>query len=67
MDNNLNVVPSIAKSWEISQNGKLYTFKIDSKLERPSLMGFPEVGTILTTYQFDSIHKEFYDIHSCSC
>ena len=33
MDNNLNVVPSIAKSWEISQNGKLYTFKIDTTVK----------------------------------
>ena len=28
MDNQLNVVPSIAKSWKISENGKLYTFII---------------------------------------
>ena len=30
MDNNLNVIPSIAKSWEISENGKRYTFNIDT-------------------------------------
>ena len=30
MDNKLNVVPSIAKSWEISENGKIYSFKIDT-------------------------------------
>ena len=33
MDNQLNVVPSIAKSWEISENGKIYSFKIDTTVK----------------------------------
>ena len=33
MDKELNVVPSIAKSWKISENGKLYTFIIDTSVE----------------------------------
>ena len=33
MDDELNVVPSIAKSWEISKNGKIYTFKIDTSVK----------------------------------
>ena len=33
MDNQLNVVPSVAKSWEISENGKIYTFKIDTTVK----------------------------------
>ena len=33
MDNKLNVVPSIAKSWEISENGKIYSFKIDTTVK----------------------------------
>ena len=33
MDNRLNVVPSIAKSWEISENGKIYSFKIDTTVK----------------------------------
>ena len=41
MDNQLNVVPSIAKSWEISENGKIYSFKIDTTVKfhpHPKLM-----------------------------
>jgi len=26
LDNNLNIIPCIAKNWEISENGKVYTF-----------------------------------------
>ena len=40
MDKELNVVPSVAKSWEISENGKLYTFNINTSVEfhpHPSL------------------------------
>ena len=40
MDKELNVVPSIAKSWKISENGKLYTFIINTSVEfhpHPSL------------------------------
>ena len=33
MDNQLNVVPSVAKSWEISENGKIYSFKIDTTVK----------------------------------
>ena len=33
MDNQLNVVPSIAKSWKISENGKIYSFKIDTTVK----------------------------------
>ena len=33
MDNSLNVIPSIAKSWEISENGKRYTFNIDTTVK----------------------------------
>ena len=40
MDKELNVVPSVAKSWKISENGKLYTFIINTSVEfhpHPSL------------------------------
>ena len=40
MDKELNVVPSIAKNWKISENGKLYTFIINTSVEfhpHPSL------------------------------
>ena len=40
MDKELNVVPSVAKSWKISGNGKLYTFIINTSVEfhpHPSL------------------------------
>ena len=40
MDKELNVVPSIAKSWKISENGKLYTFNINTSVKfhpHPSL------------------------------
>ena len=40
MDKELNVVPSVAKSWKISENGKLYTFIINTSEEfhpHPSL------------------------------
>ena len=40
MDKELNVVSSIAKSWKISENGKLYTFIINTSVEfhpHPSL------------------------------
>ena len=30
MDDNLNILPSIAKSWEISEDGKTYTFHLRS-------------------------------------
>ena len=33
MDNQLNVTPSIAKKWSISENGKLYSFKIDTSVK----------------------------------
>ena len=33
MDEKMNVIPSIAKSWEISENGKLYTFKINKSVK----------------------------------
>lgn len=33
MDKELNVVPSVAKSWKISENGKLYTFIINTSVE----------------------------------
>tara|TARA_B100001939_G_scaffold347984_1_gene371813 strand:- start:2813 stop:4429 length:1617 start_codon:yes stop_codon:yes gene_type:complete len=32
MDEKMNVIPSIAKSWEISENGKLYTFTINKSV-----------------------------------
>ncbi|MAU30956.1 MAG: ABC transporter substrate-binding protein [Flavobacteriaceae bacterium] len=40
MDKELNVVPSVAKSWKISENGKLYSFNINTSVEfhpHPSL------------------------------
>ena len=40
MDKELNVAPSVAKSWKISENGKLYTFIINTSVEfhpHPSL------------------------------
>ena len=33
MDKELNVIPSVAKSWKISENSKLYTFIINTSVE----------------------------------
>ena len=33
MDKNLNVIPSIAKKWEISEDAKTYTFIIDTTIK----------------------------------
>ena len=33
MDDQLNIIPSIAKKWEISENGKEYTFTIDTSIK----------------------------------
>ena len=33
MDEKMNVIPSVAKRWEISENGKLYTFTINKSVK----------------------------------
>ena len=41
MDNNLNIKPSIAKEWEISDNGKTYTFTLRNDVYFHDHKNFP--------------------------
>ncbi|MFO7842694.1 MAG: ABC transporter substrate-binding protein, partial [Bacteroidales bacterium] len=54
MDNQLSIKPCIAKSWEIAENGKCYTFYLrnDVKFHHSNL--FPDgKGRIVTAHDFD--------------
>ena len=42
MDNNLNIKPSIAKEWEISDNGKTYTFTLRNDVYFHDHKNFPD-------------------------
>ena len=64
MDKELNVVPSVAKSWKISENGKLYTFIINTSVEfhpHPSL----EKRNV-TAYDFEYSFKRLLDPRNAS-
>ena len=64
MDKELNVVPSVAKSWKISENGKLYTFIINTSVEfhpHPSL----EKGNV-TAYDFEYSFNRLLDPKNAS-
>ena len=64
MDKELNVVPSVAKSWKISENGKLYTFIINTSVEfhpHPSL----EKRNV-TAYDFEYSFKRLLDPKNAS-
>lgn len=57
MDKDLNIIPSIAKSWTISEDGKTYSFnlKTDIKFHKHVLLNDRKVIANDFTYSFDRI------------
>jgi peptide/nickel transport system substrate-binding protein len=57
MDKDLNIIPSIAKSWSISEDGKTYTFnlKTNIKFHEHKLLNNREVIAKDFSYSFDRI------------
>ncbi|MDY6800993.1 MAG: ABC transporter substrate-binding protein [Bacteroidota bacterium] len=54
MDNQLSIKPCIAKSWEISKNGKLYTFFLRKDVRFHHSKAFPGgKGRIVTAHDFE--------------
>ncbi len=51
LDDSLNVVPSIAKSWQISDNGRVYTFFLRNDVQFHQTDFFPFDGKRMVTAQ----------------
>lgn len=54
MDDKLNVIPSIAKSWNISEDGKTYTFNLRNDVTFHNSKIFKDsIGRKVTAYDFE--------------
>lgn len=54
MDDKLNVIPSIAKSWNISEDGKTYTFNLRNDVTFHNSKVFKDsIGRKVTAYDFE--------------
>ena len=60
MDKNLNIIPSIAKNWNISNSGKVYTFNLNTniKFHDHELLDNRKVIAKDFSYSFDRILDE---------
>ena len=67
MDNSLNIRPSIAKSWEISKNGKVYTFHLRDDVYFHDHPKFPQgKGRKVVAQDFVYSIKRIYDPETAS-